>query len=80
VAEAKRTLPEPVEPIGGPGEPIELTKRSKGTHLMVDAGLPDGFVPPSAALTTNQAQAASTSDPAADGQASEAIVARSGDQ
>ena len=42
-------------------EPIELAETRKGTHLMDAVRIPDGFVAPSAAITTVQAQAAATS-------------------
>jgi hypothetical protein len=33
-------------------EAIELSEARRGTHMQAEVGLPDGFVPPSAALAS----------------------------
>jgi hypothetical protein len=80
VAETERPAAEPIEPIERPArEPIELTESHRGTHLIMDVALPDGFVLPSAALAPDPAQSA-TNPIAADGQASATGTSSDADQ
>jgi hypothetical protein len=66
---------EPANPAPASAEAIELAESRRGVFFQAEAGLPDGFVLPSAALIPPQAQAQAQAATATDTSAATAQAA-----